>query len=179
MNLMIFWNWKLFYNSNSNSNQKKINYRIKKKPKTYSSAFFYWSKNFDFISNMNREKFLPFFWCIIWFFTAKMDGSRVCQLKWFFIWLPEEKLWISVSYQSFANNIYFYMRFLYNFGVAICKYHAARPLHSFNKCWKLYSAEICKIVGMSFLGQQSCVRASRASSAQKLQGLRVVYSKKE
>ena len=43
------------------------------------------------------------------------------------------------------------MRFLYNFGVAICKYHAARPLHSFNKCWKLYSAEICKIVGMFIL----------------------------
>ena len=107
-----------------------------------------------------------------------MDESRVCQLKRVFIWLPEAKLWTSVSSQSLANNIYFYMRFLYNFGVAICKYHGARPLHSFNKCWKLYSADICKNVGMSFLGRQSCVWASRASSAQKLQGLRVVCSKK-
>jgi hypothetical protein len=29
-------------------------YRIKKQ-KTYFSAFFYWSKNFDFISNINSK----------------------------------------------------------------------------------------------------------------------------
>ena len=103
---------------------------------------------------MNREKFLPFFWCKIWFFTAKMDGSRVCQLKRVFIWLPEAKLWTSVSSQSLANNIYFYMRFFIQFwGCNLQISCGARPLHSFNKCWKLYSADICKNVGMSFLGQ--------------------------
>ena len=83
-----------------------------------------------------------------------MDGSRVCQLKRVFIWLPEVKLRTSVSSQSLANNIYFYMRFLYNFWDYNLQISCgARPLHSFDKCWKLYSADICKNVGMSFLGQ--------------------------
>ena len=34
-----------------------------------------------------------------------------------------------MSSQSLANDIYFYMRFLYNFGVAICKYHAVQDLY--------------------------------------------------
>ena len=73
-------------------------------------------------------------------------------------------------------------------GVVICKNYVARPLHSFNKCRKslLSSLEtfFCrnlKNVRMSFwvnvMLRQSRLRASRASPAQKWQGLRVVCSK--
>ena len=74
------------------------------------------------------------------------------------------------------------------FGVVICKNHLARPLLSFNKCRKSLSSSVeiffcrnLKNVGMSFWAnvtlRQSCLRASRASPAQKSRGLRVVLSK--
>ena len=74
------------------------------------------------------------------------------------------------------------------FGVVIFKNHVARPLHSFNKCreplvssLETFFCRNLKNVGMSFLAnvmlRQSRVQASRASPAQKSQGLRVVLSK--
>ena len=74
-------------------------------------------------------------------------------------------------------------------GVVICKNHVVRPLHSFNKCRKFLLSSLetffCRNlenVGMSFWAdvmlRRSHVWASRASPAQKPQGLRVVCFKK-
>ena len=73
-------------------------------------------------------------------------------------------------------------------GVVICKNHVVRPLHSFNKYRKFLFSSLetffCRNlenVGMSFWAnvmlRQSHVQSSRASPAQKPQGLRVVCSK--
>ena len=67
----------------------------------------------------------------------------------------------------------------------ICRHHKARTLHSFNMCRKFLLSSLepffcrnLKNVGMSFLAnmmlRQSRIGASRASPAQKLQGLRVI-----
>jgi hypothetical protein len=65
----------------------------------------------------------------------------------------------------------------------------AKPLDSFNKCKKIlllsqetfFSAEVRKMTEFHFWAnvmlRQPCVQAARASPAQKLPGLRVVYSK--
>ena len=85
-----------------------------------------------------------------------------------------------MSYQSLANNIYFYMRFLYNFGVAICKYHAVQDLYIHSTSAGNFILQIfvkmseCQFWANIML-RQSCVQASRASPAEKSQGLRVVY----
>ena len=80
-----------------------------------------------------------------------------------------------MSSQSLANDIYFYMRFLYNFGVAICKYHAVQDLY-------IHSISAENFILQIFVKMSECHFWAnimlRQSSAQKSQGLRVVYSKK-
>ena len=79
--------------------------------------------------------------------------------------------------------------FVYLWGLKFEKNHVVKPVDSFNKCkkifcqaWKLFSAEIWKLTEFHFWAdimlKQPRVRSSRASPAQKLQGFRVIYSKK-
>ena len=73
-------------------------------------------------------------------------------------------------------------------GVVFCKNHVGRPLHSFNKCRKFLLSSLetffCRNLKMSechfwadVMLRQPRIWASRASPAQKSQGLRVIYSK--
>ena len=79
-----------------------------------------------------------------------------------------------MSSQSLANDIYFYMRFLYNFGVAICKYHAVQDLY-------IHSISAENFILQIFVKMLECHFWAnimlRQSSAQKSQGLRVLCSK--
>ena len=61
-------------------------------------------------------------------------------------------------------------------------FHLISAGNPFYQAWKLFSAEILKILechfGADVMLRQSRLRASRASPAQKSKSLRVVYSKK-